>query len=444
VPHNLIKDLTQGDIKTELRSLAIPATVGYLFHTLYNVTDTYFAGTISTEALAALSLSFPVFFLLLGVGIGMSEGLTAVIANTLGEGSKEKAIIMSKNALIFAFVISVIVTLLGLASSEFLMRSMGADGSYLQSALDYVDVVIMGSLFVIGGMFVNSMLNAQGDMVSFRNILIVSFFLNIGLDYTFVTLGYGVKGIAYATVITEAITMFYLLYRLNKTPLLGEGFSFVQEFYIRVFKQGIPPTANMVFMALGVFVITYYASSYGQHIIAMLGVGMRIEQIAIMPIVGINVAVLAMVSQNSGAKKYGRIRESIKVALVDSLYVSIAAFVVLMLFPSELMAIFSDDAEVIKEGVTFLHVEAFIIFGFAVLFIFVALLQGIERPKFIFYLSIIRQIILPVLLLEIIRQVSGDIVYVWLAIAFSVVFAAVVVWQYASRELAKKEELLNR
>jgi len=437
----IIKDLTQGDIKKELRSLAIPATVGYLFHTLYNVTDTYFAGTISTESLAALSLSFPVFFLLLGVGIGMSEGLTAIVANTLGEGAKDKAISMSKNALIFALLVSVVVTIIGLGSSEFLMRVMGAEGSYLRSALDYVDIVILGSVFVIGGMFVNSLLNAQGDMVSFRNILIVSFFLNIGLDYLFVTLGYGVKGIAYATVITEAITMVYLLYRLNKTPLLGKGFIFDRAFYKRVLTQGIPPTANMVFMALGVFIITYYASDYGQNIIAMLGAGMRIEQIAIMPIVGINVAVLAMVSQNSGAKKYKRIREAVKIALLDSLYVSISAFVVLMIFPAELMSFFTNDAEVIREGVVFLHVEAFIIFGFAVLFIFVALLQGIEKPKFIFYLSIARQIIIPVILLEIIRQVGGNILYVWLAIAFSVVLGAIVVWRYASHELERKEHL---
>ncbi len=439
----IIKDLTTGDIKVQLRSLAMPATIGYLFHTLYNVTDTYFAGTISTEALAALSVSFPVFFLLLGVGIGTSEGLTAIVANTLGESEREKAIAMSKNALIFSFLVSVSVVIIGLLSSEFLLQTMGAQGSYLQSALDYINIIILGSFFVNGGMFVNSLLNAQGDMVSFRNILIISFFLNIGLDYTFVSLGYGVKGIAYATVITEAITMFYLLYRLNKTPLLREGFRFDASFYKRVLSQGIPPTANMVFMALGVFVITYYASNYGQNIVAMLGVGMRIEQLAIMPIVGINVAVLAMVSQNSGARKYKRVREVIKIALLDSLYVSIVAFIALMLFPAELMSFFSSDAEVIAQGVVFLHVEAFIIFAFAVLFVFVALLQGIEKPNFIFYLSIIRQIIVPVILLEIIKKLGGDVLYVWLAIAFSVVLSAVVIWRFASNELAEKESLLR-
>ncbi len=433
----MIKELTSGDIQTQLRSLAVPATVGYLFHTLYNVTDTYFAGVISTEALAALSISFPVFFLLLGVSIGMSEGLTAIVANTLGEGSREKAVIMSKNALIFSCIISLIVITIGLLSSKYLMLLMGAEDSYLQDALSYVDIIILGSGFVTVGMFINSILNAQGDMISYRNILIISFVLNIAFDYIFVHLGYGVKGIGYATVLTEAITMFYLFYRLKRTPLLASGFSFEGSFYVRVIKQGIPPTANMIFMALGVFIVTYYASAFGKEIVAMLGIGMRIEQLAIMPIVGINVAVLAMVSQNSGAKKYDRIRKIIKIALLDSLYICIVAFVILNIFSAELMAFFSEDIKVIKEGVIFLHVEAWIIFAFAVIFIYVALLQGIEKPKFIFYLSIIRQIILPVILLEIITYYSDNILYVWLAIAFSVIMGALVVWRYSENELNK-------
>ncbi|MDA3945580.1 MAG: MATE family efflux transporter, partial [Helicobacteraceae bacterium] len=75
---------------------------------------------------------------------------------------------MSKNALLFSLVISVAVTLIGLQSTEFLMRQLGAEGSYLQSALDYIDVVILGSFFIIGGMFVNALLYAQGDTISFR------------------------------------------------------------------------------------------------------------------------------------------------------------------------------------------------------------------------------------------------------------------------------------
>ncbi len=435
----MIKDLTQGDIKTALRSLAIPATIGYLFHTLYNVTDTYFAGMISTEALAALSLSFPVFFLLLAVGIGMSEGLSAVVGNALGEGRRDEAVNMSKNGLLLSLIISILVTVIGLLSTDFLMRQLGAEGSYLQSSLDYIDVVILGSFFMIAGMFINALLYAQGDTTSFRNILVVSFFLNIVLDYSFVKMGFGVKGIAYATVATEFISMLYLFYRLNKTPLLGKGFYFDRPFYIHLIKQGLPPTTNMLFMALGVFIITYYAADFGQSIVAMLGIGMRIEQIAIMPIVGINIAVLSMVSQNSGAAQYERIRSIIKAALGYSLYVSIIAFVVLMLVPGQLVALFSSDPSVISEGIVFLRIEAFIVFAFAVIFIFVALLQGIERPNFIFYLSLARQIVLPLILLEIITRLTNDVIYVWLSIAFSVVLAAVVVWLYARSELLKKE-----
>ena len=436
----IIADLTQGEIKTHLKNLALPATIGFLFHTLYNVTDTYFAGLISTQALAALSLSFPVFFLLLSVAIGMSEALTSIVGNALGSNNKERAVIMSKNALLFALVLSLLLTLSGIFSNAFLMSLLGASGEYLLSALEYIDIVVYGALFFVLTMFINSLLNAQGDFISFRNILIFSFFLNIVLDYSFVHLGFGIQGIAYATIISEAISMFYLFYKLSQTPLWRAGFSFDSALHAKIIRLGIPPTANMLFMALGVFVVTYYASPFGEEVIAAMGVGMRIEQLAIMPIVGINVAVLALISQNNGAKNFQRIREILKIALLYTFYISLFAFALMFFLPGALISFFTTDANVIKEGILFLRVEAFIIFAFGVIFIFVALLQGIERPKFIFYISLIRQLILPFILLEILSRTTHNVLFVWIAVALSVILAAVVILFYAKKVLTSCEE----
>ncbi len=369
----------------------------------------------------------------------MSEALTSIIGNVLGEGDRERAIVMTKNALLFALVLSLLVMIFGIFSNSFLMSLMGAEGEYLASALDYIDVIVYGTLFFVLTMFINALLNAQGDFISFRNILIFSFFLNIVLDYTFVQLGFGIKGIAYATISSEAITMVYLLYKLSKTPLLQSGFRFDGALHSKLIRFGIPPTANMLFMALGIFIITYYASPFGQEVIAAMGIGMRIEQMAIMPIVGINIAVLALISQNNGAKDYPRIHEVIKIALLYSFYISLFAFFVMIFLPAQLIGLFTDDINVIKEGVIFLKVEAFMVFPFAVVFIFVALLQGIERPKFIFYLSAIRQLIFPFILLEILSRTTHNVLFVWLAIALSVIISAIVVWLYAGRELKQSE-----
>jgi putative MATE family efflux protein len=436
-------DLTRGNIRDHMRSLAIPATVGFLFHTLYNVTDTYFAGQISTQALAALSLSFPVFFMVIAVAAGMSEALTALVGNALGENDKTKAAHHAQNGLLFGLLLSVVLTLAGMAAVPVLMHQLGAKGAYFDQAVGYTGTIVVGTVLFVSTFFANALLNSVGDMVSFRNILIVSFFLNIGLDYYFVTSGFGVTGIAYATLITEALSMFYLLYRLRRTTLLRglRRFKLDPPLFRTLTAQGIPPSANMVFMAIGVYIITYYASPYGESVIAALGIGMRIEQIALMPAVGINMAVLSIVSQNSGARLYERAEEAVRVGLVSGIYIAIIGAAALVFGGGYLMGLFSDDPRVIAEGVLYLYVEAAIIFPFVVIFIYVALLQGIKRPKFIFYLALARQIVLPLLLLEAVSHFVQAALAVWVVVGVIVILSSVVAWWYGRRELAsiKKE-----
>ncbi len=127
-------NLTQGCIKTHLRNIAIPSSIGYFFHTMFNVTDTFFAGEISTQALASLSLTFSIFFIIIAVAGGMSQGVTAIIGNAIGE----KKIIHAKQIILhvifFASFIAIIITTIGLLSAPFLMQILGAYGDYLKEA----------------------------------------------------------------------------------------------------------------------------------------------------------------------------------------------------------------------------------------------------------------------------------------------------------------------
>ena len=436
----MIQDFTQGSVKKQLRSLAFPAFIGYLFHTLYNVTDTYFAGLISTDALAAVTFSFPIFFFLLSISIGMSEGLSALVANRLGAKDLSKASILSKNGLLFSLILSVSVTFMGLILTEPLLKIVGATGEVFTLAKSFAHLIVVANFFVTFGLFINALLNATGDMDSFKKSLVSSFFLNIVLNYLFYKAGFGLDGIAYGTIISECLIALYLGYKLLYTSLLRERFVLDITFMQQIFKQGIPPSFNMAFMALGAYIMTYYASLYSKEVVAMLGIGMRIEQMAIMPMVGINAALLSIASQNVGARMYQRVKEVLKFALLDALYISVFFCMLIWLFAKELMALFTTDTQVIIEGITFLHVEAIILFAFGVIFIFVALLQSIQRAAFIFYLSLVRQIVLPIIFIEVVRQFSGDVRYLWFSIALSVVLAAIVVWRYAIKELNLAQE----
>ncbi|MFA6188202.1 MAG: MATE family efflux transporter [Sulfuricurvum sp.] len=435
-------DLTQGDIKTQIKKLSIPASIGFFFHTMYNVTDTYFAGLLSTQALSSLTLSFSLFFMMIAIAGGMSEAVTALVGNALGKKDRSMAVHIALNALVFAFFLSFILTIIGVLSTPYLMSLLGAHGFYLEESLDYINVILYGSVFFVFVFFINALLNAVGDTVSFRNILIFSAFLNVVLDYWFVYGGlgirpFGVSGISTATVITESIAVIYLFYKLTKTPLLDgyREFSLDSTVFKSLIVQGLPPSVNMVMMATGIFIITYFAAHFGQEVVAAFGIGMRIEQIILMPTIGLNVAVLAIVAQNNGAKQFERIKQTLKIALYYGGLISLLGMLLLLGGAEQFMQFFSQDIKVIEAGVLYLRVEAFILFSFVVIFVHLAMLQGIEKPGFIFYISIFRQILAPILILSLMTYLGLEVVWIWLGIALTVTLSAFVTWRYSVDKL---------
>ncbi len=437
-------DLTQGDIKTQIKKLSIPASIGFFFHTMYNVTDTYFAGQISTQALSALTLSFSLFFMMIAIAGGMSEAVTALVGNALGKKDSKIAAHIALNALYFALFLSLVLTIIGVSSTPYLMSLLGANGFYLEESLDYINVILYGSVFFVFAFFINALLNAVGDTVSFRNILIFSAFLNVILDYWFVYGGLGVEplgvsGISTATVITESITAFYLFYKLTKTSLLDgyREFSLDAGVFKSFITQGLPPSVNMVMMATGIFIITYFVAPYGQEVVAAFGIGMRIEQIILMPTIGLNVAVLAIVAQNNGAKQFERIAQTLKASLYYGGLISLVGMVALLLGAEQFMQFFTQDVKVIEAGAVYLRVEGFILFSFVVIFVHLAMLQGIEKPGFIFYISIFRQILAPIMLLSLLVYLDLEVVWIWIGIALIVTLSAFVTWRYSVDKLAK-------
>jgi putative MATE family efflux protein len=441
-------DLTQGDIKKHIRMLAVPASIGFFFHTMFNITDTWFAGLISTEALAALTLSFPIFFLIISIAGGMSEAVTALVGNALGEGKRESAQHIMKNALLFAGMLAIVLTTLGYLFTPFLMRQLGAEGSYLYEAVAYITIIVSGTVLFVFSFFINAMLNAQGDTVSFRNILVVSALLNVVLDYWFIMGGWGVdpmgvEGIALATVLIEGITVFYLWFRLGRTPLMRETvpFRYDPAMIAEVMRQGVPPSLNMALTAIGIYIITYYAAPFGQEVVAAFGIGMRVEQILLMPAIGLNVAVLALAAQNHGARFHHRIVETVDVALGYGALLAFFGGGILLGSADIVMELFSDNRDVIVEGAVYLRIEALIIYPFVVIFTYLAMLQGIKRPGFIFYISIARQVVLPIAVLSLLAWLDYGVVSIWVGIAAIVTLSAIITRWYSRRELDRVEHL---
>jgi len=432
-------DLTQGVIKGHIIKLAIPAVVGYFFHTMFNVTDTYFAGLISTQALAALSLSASVFFMVLAVAIGMSDAVTSLVGNALGEKNISQAQNIALNSIVFALFLSVVLCFLGVLSVPYLVEILG-DPSYMKETLAYINLILYGAFFFVGSFFFNAFLNATGDTKSFRNILIVTAFLNLFLDYLFVKhFNQGVSGIALATVISEAITMFYLFYKVMHTKLwVGfRAFKYDNEIIKELLKQGFPPSINMFMMAFGMYIITYFVAPFGKEAVAAFGIGMRIEQIFLMPIIGLNIATLAIISQNNGAKAYVRIPDTVRLGVRFGWIFSTIGVTSFLLFANYFAEFMTSDALVIQQTALYLRVSGIASYGFVVIFIYIAMLQGIAKPAVIMPVSIYRQLIAPIIVFSVLSWMGLGILSLWIGLDIIIFSSALFLWWYGEKKLKK-------
>ena len=435
-------DLTQGSIKKHLRSIAIPSSIGYFFHTMFNVTDTFFAGEISTQAIASLSLTFSIFFIIIAIAGGMSQGATALIGNAIGEKKTDEAKQIILHILFFALSIALVITTIGIFSAPYLMQILGAKDEYLLEALSYIDIILFGAVFYVGVFFTNALLNSLGNTKAFRNFLVVGFFLNIVLDYWFIKGGLGiepmgVRGIGYATIIIEFLGFIYLFSVLKKTYLLQNmpTFKFDKNIIFEFFKQGTPPTINMLLMALGMFIITYYISDFGKEVVAAYGIAIRIEQIFLLPSIGINVAVLAIISQNNGAKLYDRVKETVIYAQKVGFILWIIGIVFLLVFGRQLLGLFSSDAKVIDAGMGYLYAAASSMYAYMLVFINISLLQGIKQPALLIYLSLFRQLLVPVALFSLFNFLNLSLGYYWFGLVVIIWSSAIFIVYYARKKL---------
>ena len=429
--------LTKEPIPKLLKIIAIPAMIGFFFNTMYNVVDTWVAGQISGEALAALSITFPVFFIIIAISSGLGTGITALISNELGAKRLDQAKLYTTQALLFGVIISLILSVIGYFSSETLFRLLGANDTYLTTALLYMQTIFLGSIFLSMTSILNGVLNAVGDTKSFRNALIAGFFLNLILNpiLAFGWLGFptlGVLGIAIATIFTNFVGFVYLFYKVLKTKLLEVKHLFYYlkpqpKIFLDIATQGFPASFSMMTIAVGAFIITYFVSHYGESAVAGYGTALRIEQIALIPAIGINIAILTLIGQNNGAKNFERVRETIVVGLRYSFIISTGAFLLIYFGGHYLLRLFTDVPEIIAFGTEYLIIAAFITWAYGIIFVTDSVLRGLKKPLFPLVIGTVRQMILPFPIFYLVTVTfTLGIISIWWSI-FAIVWVAALI-----------------
>ena len=399
---NISLDLTEGPIYKHLKRIAIPASIGFLFNTLFNVVDTIYVGQISTDALAGLTLSFPVYFILISIALGLGQGTTALTSIHLGEKRIDAYHQKVKASFFWAFIFSVFMALLAPVLIPFLFRLMGASGASLQLGIDYSVVIYAGSFFFFTNLLVSGILNAEGNTKPFRNFIIVGFFLNLILDPLFIFGWFGLPelstvGVALGTVVVQGLGSFYLLWMLKSSSHFSYKALFKTKLsvpdIIQVFAQAAPVALTNATIAIGIFVINYYALLYGGDVaVAAYGSALRIEQILFLPTIGFNIAALSIIGQNFGAKKASRMKEAAFKASYIGLGILTVAIVLIWLFAGPLMRLFSKDAILIQTGVSYLRIATIGLWSYILLNISVSMLQAIKKPLISFMIGLYRQL----------------------------------------------------
>jgi putative MATE family efflux protein len=401
--------------------IAIPSSIGTIFQNLYSIVDSIFAGQmISDSALAAIGQIFPIYFVIIALGVGLSIGTTSLIANSIGENNLDNSGKVFSQSFILSIIASIIITIMGIYFSPSIISSINNDQETLELSIKYINIIFFGSVFIFILMSINSSLSAQGDTKSYRNVLIFSFFLNILLNpilitgkiYSFQIISpLGIEGIAYATIISQFVGIFYLFIKLSKTQIYKYvHVTIIPHFNIigNILSQGIPASIGMMMIAVGSYILIYFVGIFGVEAIAGYTSAGRYEQLFFLPLLGLSTATVSIVGQNYGAKQYKRVIETYKKGIKIGVMVLSLLGLIIFLTADIAMNLFTDNANVKQYGSDYLKISALMFPAFPFFFIGNATFQGLKRAIIVMYMAIMRFVLMPLILVSIILYQIGE------------------------------------
>lgn len=393
-------NLGKGKVSEVLIKLSIPATIGMIVMGLYNLVDTIFVGRgAGVLAIAGIAIAFPIQMVIGALGQMIGIGGASLVSRSLGAKEYDKAKKSIGNSLMLALITSVIITIVGMTFLEPILKLFGATENILPYAEDYMSVIILGSVFFIFGMTSNNIIRSEGKAKIAMFSMLISAGLNIILDPIFIfSFKMGIKGAAIATIIAQAFAAIYLsmYYFTNKQlRLSAKDFKMDMQIIKEIFSVGFSAFARQVGGSVTAIVVNNALRIYGGDIaISVYGAINRLLMFTFMPMFGIVQGMAPIVGFSYGAKNPGRIKETLKISITITTLMAICAFSLLMIFPRQMIGIFSSNKEMADLGVQAMRIItiAFPTIGFQV--IAASLFQSIGKALPSFILSSSRQILL--------------------------------------------------
>ena len=410
-----------------LLQFSIPASVGMLVQALYNVVDRIFVGNgVGPLGLAGLAIVYPVMLIKLAVNMLIGLGATALISIRLGEGRRKEAEQILSTAFTMLILLSLVLTVLGIAFLDPLLRLLGASEEVVPYARDYLSIILYGSVFQAIGFGLNHMIRAQGNPRLAMATMLIGAITNTILDPVFIFgFGWGVKGAAVATVLSQMVSAAWVLsYFVRGKSQLSLDFRQAHKISWPVVWQivaiGFAPFAMQLAASLQNIILNQSLAAYGGDLaISAMGIVFSVNTNFMMPIFGINQGSQHNIGFYFGAKQYDRVKESLFYAMVGATILVTLGFLATRFIPELLVSLFGrQDAELTALGVRSMKTVMALFPIIGVQIVGSNYFQAVGKPKKSALLSLSRQFILLIPMLLILPRFWG-LTGVYLAFPFS-------------------------
>ena len=366
------RPLTEGDIPTRLRELALPMLVGILAVIGFGLVDAWFVGQLGTTELAAIGFAFPVMNLVFGLTLGMGVGTTATVAQALGSGDTDGVRRLVRDALALAIASVVVASVAGYATIEPVFGALGAAGEELVAVRAYMEVWYLGMPFLVIPIVGNAAIRATGDTRFPASLMVASALMNACLDPLFIfgwgpVPAYGIRGAAIASVLARVATLVLslgvLLVRERLVALTLPALDELLGHWRRILVVGLPASLGAVLTPMAMAVLTRLGARFGPEVVAAFGTGLRALAFLNIPLGALSTAMTPFVGQNWGADRHDRIVGALAHARAVALGWGLGAWALVLAAAPQVARAFSDDPAVVNEMATFLRVAVAALFA---------------------------------------------------------------------------------
>ena len=415
-----------------------PAIISMTVASTYNVADAIFVGRLGSDALAAMSVTYPLLLSFMALTAGTGVGATSLISRSLGAGEKKNADIAACVAITLSFIISALIAFVCLPNIKPILAMLGAQDNVLLFAEDYISVLIKLIIFSCLSMVLGNIIRADGNPVFSSTVMISSSITNIILDPVFIygigpVPAMGIRGAAVATVIAQAMSTFiYLVYLLSNKA----GYKFRLSYFLpypkvvfEIYRIGFASIvrSGVQFVVMGF--VNRTAASHGVITLALIGVLVRTARFVQMPAIGVGQGLLPLIGYNFGAGKMKRVTELVWKASLSGVIWTGFCWAIIMLFPGYVLTMFNTDPVFLEEGIHAVRLYFICIFILGVQMVPGFFFQGIGKGFPATILSGARHLLFLLPMIIILTPILG-VTGLWISfpIADMMTFLAGLIW----------------